>query len=147
MGYTGAGLTRRLLVICAAVLLLMLALALFRPSPIYANDPQTGTASWYGPGNGVATQWCTWTLRHTQGCGYLRIQSHETGIVVTAPVIDWCQCYRGTSDERIVDLQWGVVDALGLERSQGLYEVTTWRVIAPATGTSPRLPDTALTAP
>jgi hypothetical protein len=110
--------------------------------PDVAAETQTGIASWYGPGNGVATQWCTWTLRHTEGCGLLAIQSHQTGLTVIVPVVDWCQCYRGTSDERIVDLQWGVVDALGLDRADGLYPVTTWRVDRAAI--PPALPDTAV---
>lgn len=98
----------------------------------------TGVASWYGPGTGVATQWCTWTLRHQIGCGFLAIQSHDTGLVVIAPVIDWCQCYRGTPNERIVDLQLGVVGALGLDPAAGLYAVMTWPVDTAG------LPDTAV---
>lgn len=103
---------------------------------------QTGTASWYGPGTGVAMPFCTWTLRTTQGCGSVAIQSLDTGITVIAPVIDYCQCYVGTPQERIVDLQWGVVDALGLDRSRGLYPVSVW----PVDGTAPTIPDTAMEA-
>ena len=107
----------------------------------YIQPSLTGTASWYGPGNGVATQWCTWTLRHSEGCGWLAIQSLDTGITVVAPVTDWCQCYRGTPQERIVDLQLGVVAALGLDPSRGLYRVTTWSTQATD------LPDTAMRSP
>ena len=61
-----------------------------------------------------------------------------------------CRAVR-SSRERIVDLQYGVVAALGLPMSQGLYPVT----VQPATGSSappattawPTLPDTALPAP
>lgn len=88
----------------------------------------SGTASWYGPGEGVATPWCTWTLRHTKGCGTVLIRADATGREVTAPVIDWCQCYVGTDHERVIDLEWGVVDSLGLDRAAGLYAVTYWRV-------------------
>lgn len=112
---------------------------------VHAGDGRLdGTASWFGPGVGVATQWCTWTLRHATGCGFLAIQSHQTGLIAYAPVVDWCQCYRGTPQERIVDLQYGVVAALGLDRSQGLYPVTTWRVDA---DTGQPLPDTAMDRP
>jgi len=38
-----------------------------------------GIASHYGPGNGVAMNFCTWTLRHTRGCGQVIITSHATG--------------------------------------------------------------------
>ena len=110
--------------------------------PVAAGDRVSGTASWYGPGTGVATQWCTWTLRHTAGCGLLAIQSHDTGATVVAPVIDWCQCYRDTADERIVDLQWDVVAALGLDLGDGLYRVTTWRV--DDASTPPSMADTAV---
>lgn len=106
---------------------------------------QEGIASWYGPGGGVATQWCSWTYRHEHGCGFLAIQSHQTGRTVVAPVIDWCQCYRGTSRERIVDLQLDVVAALGLKKSQGLYPVTTWPV--DGAGGQVSLPNTALPEP
>jgi rare lipoprotein A (peptidoglycan hydrolase) len=107
------------------------------PSAPLASE--TGTASWYGPGTGVASQWCTWTLRHQSGCGWARITSQQTGITVEAPVIDWCQCYRDTPQERIIDLQWGVVEALGLPLSQGLYPVTVEWLALPGS-----LPDTAM---
>jgi hypothetical protein len=87
---------------------------------------------------------CTWVLRHSQGCGSVRIQSHQTGLTVTVPVVDYCYCLvPGTTHPyRLVDLQWGVVDALGLDRGDGMYPVTLWRDEAPATAA---LPNTAMT--
>lgn len=133
--------TARRWVHVAVALLLLLAIAFAGRSPMLATDRTVGIASHYGPGTGVATQWCTWVLRHSRGCGVLAVQSHDTGLVVIAPIVDWCQCYRGTADERIVDLQWDVVAALGLDRSAGLYHVTTW----PVDGlTGQAMPDTAM---
>lgn len=133
------------------------------PVPVTDNTPTgvagcevfgDGTASHYGPGSGVAMNFCTWVLRHSTGCGWVSIRSHQTGIVVTVPVVDFGDLYTGTAQQRIADLQWGVVDALGLDRSQGLYEVTVWReqvgplaTPASASGPSLMLPDTAGSGP
>jgi hypothetical protein len=109
-----------------------------------------GIASHYGPGGGVAMNFCTWTLRHTEGCGWVRITSHDTGRTVTAPVVDFCDCYTGSADERIVDLQYGVLAALGLTPARGLYPVTVEPAgVGPSqdqmqTRSSSMLPDTAL---
>ena len=127
----------------AAWLLFLVLIFVVMTEPAHAEEPVHGPASHYGPGTGVATQWCTWTLRHSTGCGTLTIQSDQTGLTVIAPVIDWCQCYRGTAMERIVDLQWSVVAALGLDLADGLYPVTVWR----GGGSPPDLPDTAMEEP
>jgi hypothetical protein len=104
-----------------------------RPEPITPNTPTgiagcvrwgQGTASHYGPGGGVAMNFCTWTLRHSAGCGWVTVTSSQSGLSVTVPVVDFCDCYTGTPDERIIDLQYDVVAALGLSLSTGLYEVT-----------------------
>lgn len=109
------------------IVLFVLILLLLLVRPARAGDGERGIASHFGPGSGVATQWCTWVRRHTRGCGTVTIQSWQTGRRVTAPVVDWCQCYRHTARERIIDLQWDVVRALGLPLAQGLYPVTVWR--------------------
>lgn len=112
-----------------------------------------GIASRYGTsGDGVAMNFCTYARRVTEGCGWVTIQSHDTGVTVTVRVVDYCDCYTGTADERIVDLQPGVVAALGLDPSRGLYPVTVWREDASSStladvARAPMLPDTAMGAP
>lgn len=91
-----------------------------------------GTASEYGPGFGAATNWCTWQLRHSSGCGWVTITSGQTGLSVNAPVIDYCDCFTGTADERIVDLQYGAVAALALDQAIGLWPVTVYPASGPA---------------
>lgn len=104
-----------------------------QPEPITIYTPTgiagcqvwgTGTASHYGPGTGVARNACTWAVRHHKGCGRVLIRSLETGRATIARVVDFCDCYTGTPDERIIDLQYGVLDALGLDPARGLYRVT-----------------------
>jgi len=111
-------------------------LAACETTPVTTNTPTgiagcevfgEGTASHYGPGDGVAMNFCTWEVRHTSGCGIVTIQSVETGEVVQAPVVDFCDCYTGTAKQRIVDLQYGVVARLGLDLNRGLYPVIVWR--------------------
>ena len=119
------------------------------PVPVTPNTPTgvagcpgygEGIASWYGsggPGSGVAMNDCTWGIRHTVGCGYVRVTALDTGRSIIAPVVDFCDCYTGTSRERLVDLQPGALAALGLDPARGLYPVR----VEPAAGF---LPDTAL---
>lgn len=71
---------------------------------------------------------CTWVRRQSGPCGWITITSVQTGISLRVPVIDFCDCYTGTPQERAIDLQYGVVSALGLSLDQGLYEV----ILAPA---------------
>jgi hypothetical protein len=104
--------------------------------PVTSNTPTgiagcwregVGIASFYAPGNGVAMNFCTWVVRHSEGCGTVRIRSIDTGRVVIVPVVDFCDCYTNTPNERIVDLQYGVLSALGLSQSKGLYSVEVSR--------------------
>lgn len=96
----------------------------------------TGIASWYH-GNGVARNDCVypWTK-----CQPISITSLDTGITITVTPKMYCDCYTGTSKQRLVDLTPATLKALGLNPSQGLFRVT----VQPA-GTS--LPDTAMEQP
>lgn len=140
---------RRLWVHAGVVLLLLASVLLAGSAAVRATD---GWASHYGPGTGVAMHFCTWVRRHSDGCGWVRIRSADTGLTVIAPVIDWCYCVvpESAHPRRIVDLQWGVLAALGLpdpahpdpaNPDRGLYQVSVTR------GGQPEplsVPDTAM---
>jgi hypothetical protein len=98
-----------------------------------------GLASWYS-GPGVARNDCTWPWTN---CQPIRITVTRTGASVVVRPTMFCDCYTGTPNERLVDLDPSVMKLLGLweSRSQGLFPV----IVTPAGQEPPTsLPDTAI---
>ena len=94
--------------------------------PLYGD----GVASvWGGPG--AARNDCVYPWND---CPALRVQSHDTGLVIVVTPTTWCHCWTGVTGpagetRRIIDLDPRQVAALGLDVKRGLFDVT----VTPAT--------------
>ena len=90
---------------------------------------------------------CSWDVRHSTGCGSVRVTSHDTGLSVVTEVGEWCHCYVNApgpngETERLIDLTRPLVAALGLDWDTGMYRVT----VEPVSSTNRAqlmLPDTS----
>lgn len=93
-------------------------------------DSVEGKASWYHGSRGfhgiahVAMQDGRWTgkiQRYVQVCVI-------GGKCDTLPVVDNCQCHRGTPKEKVIDLSAKALDALNLDPDTGVYDVVVTEV-------------------
>jgi len=86
----------------------------------------SGTATWYccTAGYSVSAVVAAAGPRLRVGDWRGRTVTVCAGRCARVRLVDWCQCYRGTSHERLIDLQIGAVRTLGLDPSRGVYRVT-----------------------
>ena len=142
----------RFIVHAAVILLLLLTMAL--AAPVEAADgcypiergihTPTGIAGCVRHGEGIASTWpgpgaavnaCVYPW---DDCQTLKVRSLQTGLQIIVTPTMFCDCYTGTADERIIDLDPAMVSALGLNLSEGLWPVE----VSPYRGSA--LPDTAM---
>jgi len=84
-------------------------------------SPVSGTASWYDDGPGLYAAVSSWTWGDERYD--LRVCGVDWGVCVTVTVRDFCQCYVGTSMERVIDLSPDAFRKLA-PLSHGLVTVT-----------------------
>lgn len=117
----------------------------YTPNP--PNEP-TGVKGCEVYGEGFASQWggpgvarndCVYPWAD---CQPIRITSLDTGISVDVTPRMYCDCYTGTPEWRIVDLDPPTLAALGLDPSLGLHRVTVEPIGIPVADVA--LPDTAM---
>jgi hypothetical protein len=102
-----------------------------RQSATGATDLR-GRASWYAADGFVAAAGPA--LRRALGRGWrgTLVRVSAGGRSVTVRLSDWCQCYRGTSTERLLDLSNSAFAAIA-PLSTGLVDVRIRTIVPPAT--------------
>jgi hypothetical protein len=91
-----------------------------------AAAPLAGTASWFRAPDGRAAAGPA--LRHVLGPHWrgTRVRVCAAGRCAVVRLTDWCQCYRGTRAERLIDLDDDVFAHLA-PLTRGLVRVeVTW---------------------
>ena len=104
------------------MLVLAAHIATATPTPTPPPVRLEGTASWYSwhPGEAAAGPALRQLLGDWRGH---EVRVCAAGRCVMVRLTDWCQCYRGTSHERVIDLSASVFARLE-PLSRGLAHVT-----------------------
>ena len=104
------------------------------PDPIPSGAPIRGRASWYPASGRIAAAGPA--LRRALGPGWRGsvVMVSAGGRSVVVRLTDWCQCYRGTDRERLVDLGSEAFAELA-PLSAGLVRVRIVPILPPATDT------------
>lgn len=94
-------------------------------APVRVIHVLTGKASYYYGSRGfhgtphVAMQNGKWTGKVQR---YVLVSINHSKFR-KLPVVDYCQCYRGTRKEKIIDLSIETVHLFGLDRTDGVWDV------------------------
>lgn len=119
-------------------LVIVLLAALVSPAQAGNSGCHSIPVTWYSPtgiagcvvyGDGIASTWagpgaarndCVWPWT---ACQPVSVTSLDTGRVIVVTPTMYGDLYTTTPDERIIDLDPGMVRALGLDPARGLWRV------------------------
>lgn len=87
----------------------------------------SGRGSWYPSTRGywgIPAVALPGSWYRPRGTARQRVEVCVAGRCAIVPIVDYCDCYIGTSYARVVDMSWALVRRLGLSSRRGLYTVS-----------------------